>query len=1148
MRAGARQAVCVIGMLAALAAMPARGETAGELVAAIHSHRVSGRVSEAVTVALQLDQRVRSGEALGPADQEAFKDELEQLRDVLRPEVDALTARLVAAADRLAELSPQNDRFPRLEVMTQVEVRVKQARDGIEAVVAAARGAAATLDLRRARLESQAVVALTLPERKARLDVAVRSYGPAADAACHAGDLESAQRAAEAVTAAEKELATCTEAVRLWRLVADDIGREVDDALEAAEDAAAELEELPERIAAVRGWIAEGVEAADIPRRILPEARARYAEVEAAHGKLAGPADDLSSVRFALHQGDVSLGAYSVVHSAKRVVAGLESLVTRAEALREADRELERAAATADGYRARLAERERLAAEIEGVAALEDLCPSEWEAASAAVLRVRSCVAGQKLRAAGRAQSDAVPASPVASPPAGAVPPGPAPPRPPVAPPVPTPPSEGEVFGGLRIDPPGAPVRVPVGGAVRLRAVDMGDHPVAGARWLSTDEERAVVGADGTVRGLSEGPATVMAEAGGSRAYVDVLVVPEPGGEAAAPPAGEAGGISLLGETPDGRPTPAPGWDLDAQPAATPVPVPLPSPVPAAATPAPVAAGGGGWDLDGGAPAEQTPPPGGAAPAATAAADAGSAGWALDGPARAEPTPAAGQGGGWELDESPDSPAGLRLLGEDAAPAPAPRPDGAAGGTSLEGTWRLGTGGRTISFDCSGGGGVCVFGGWQPGDPATPLSPAGPGRWRGTAKAYGRSGSAGGPMQVTSVDDVELVVTVEGDRGTLRMTTPRINHGTPVDIAMTRVGGGTAPRDNSTAAEGPRAGPYHEFAALCRVGWAQGLARFSVGAADATIAGHLRAAGEHVMMANRTTFAPLRAWPDWQGIQGHYDGLAARLLREPGGRFREQLGVELEMAWEGLADALAVQMAGEVQRRENCDSHLARAGYLLCSGQQMLQIADAEERGGGRDRAAAMAQEGRRREAAARRELDAMRTVRLASGSCVDLSAVAPELDAAASARSTAASMAAADRAFAAALTILGGLAPPAPRHEILGEWCYSMFLDQKDLDHPETLCRIGFAQEGEWVVGRLVPGSCTPKKAESLLAGPPPVRDGQELLRVRKVGNGVYEGQGLTFGVLGGARVELQGERAQLFRWDKTSRDHRRLFRCTAP
>ena len=286
----------------------------------------------------------------------------------------------------------------------------------------------------------------------------------------------------------------------------------------------------------------------------------------------------------------------------------------------------------------------------------------------------------------------------------------------------------------------------------------------------------------------------------------------------------------------------------------------------------------------------------------------------------------------------------MRLLGEDAAPAPRAALPGAASGASLHGVWRLKTGNATVSFDCSRGGGVCVFGGWRQGDPATPLSPAGPGRWRGTAKAYGRSGSAGGPMHVTSVDDVELVVTVEGDRGTIRMTTRRLNHGQPVDIAITRAGGGSAPRANSTASDGPRAGPYHEFAALCRVGWAQGLARFSAGAADATIAEHLRAAGEHVAMANRTTFAPLRAWPDWQGIRSHYDGLAARLGREPGGRFREQLAVELEMAWEGLADALAVQMAGEVQRRENCDSHLARAGYLLCSGQQMLQVADAEER------------------------------------------------------------------------------------------------------------------------------------------------------------------------------------------------------------
>lgn len=505
------------------------------------------------------------------------------------------------------------------------------------------------------------------------------------------------------------------------------------------------------------------------------------------------------------------------------------------------------------------------------------------------------------------------------------------------------------------------------------------------------------------------------------------------------------------------------------------------------------------------------------------------------------------EGGAWGGDAETARNGGLSLLDEKypapSSPAPA-TPAGSSGtGRELQGPWRLKSG-QQISFDCRGG--VCVFSGLGRNDPPVSLSPAGPGRWTGRGKVTGRSGSAGMPMHVTSVDDVVYEVIVKGDTGVVRVTTKRVNHGQPTDIQITRGTGGTGPsRPNTTALDGSGAGPYHEFAALCRVGWAWGLAKTSVGPADGSIAGHMRAAGEHMMMANRTTFAPVKAWPNWSARRNRFREMADRLLREASGRYREQLAFDLGLGWGEMADALAIQVAGERQHRESCDSHYARLGYHLCSGQQLLQVAEVEERVGDHDRAVRIGQEGRQQLVAAARELSGLRTVRLASGSCIDLSRVGTSLSAASIAQRPDQAVAGANSSFETATSLLAGVPAPPPRHEILGQWCYSMFLDQKDLDHPEGLCRIEFKEEGGWFVGRLVAGSCSPKKAESLLITPPP-RGGQEILRVKKAGGRRYEGRALVWQGQGAAELVMNGDRADMYRTDKTSRDHRRLFRCS--
>lgn len=345
------------------------------------------------------------------------------------------------------------------------------------------------------------------------------------------------------------------------------------------------------------------------------------------------------------------------------------------------------------------------------------------------------------------------------------------------------------------------------------------------------------------------------------------------------------------------------------------------------------------------------------------------------------------------------------------------------------------------------------------------------------------------------------------------------------------------------------AGPYHEFAALCRIGWASALSLYSVGRADDSIIDHLRFAGEHMEMANRTTFDPLRAWPDWQSRKSRLHDQANRLDRSDGSS-RPSLSNELKMSWTGHANELAKQLiASRLEHLPTCDSHYARLGYQLCYGQQALQIAEVAERDGNRPLMQRSLGDARDRLQGARRELSELPRVKLATGSCVDLSPVANILQGGQSRDPLATQVRTANSAFEQAIAILGQaqsqtVSQSRPQSGIAGQWCYSMFLDQKDIDHPESLCRIQFDRNGDQFIGSIVPGTCGPDRVGKLLIRKHP-REGETVLRLRAISSNKYEGQGLIWDGWASASVEIQGERARLVRWDSQTRDHRHLFRC---
>lgn len=1124
------------------------------LVNAVTRDREAGRTREAVAAAreawTELDEQDRSPD---DPSRVAIRRELQAMLPELEDRVarEATTMRgLADRADALVRESPAPEIVRRFAAEPDRELLFVSPieREEVAELVAQARSL-------RKRLEAEPIAAYRNPEQRSKLAAATERSRSAAEAAC--SSQATSDVVATAITTArqaEGELEVCAEAGRVSSAERDrnlqpSSGSDQDcrggSAVWRIECRIARADRR--RSAASRVGAVASADACEVVSRTLEQVSELQAEAERSEDILRGGlAADLDFARRA--NGLAGLGG-TPLEDAAADAEGLRRSIGKLERALEDRDTIAEAQAYADEVITTLRpEREAIDDLLADADALAAVCLHEWITARENSDRAQRCLLQARRDASsdrgggplGEPGGDAPPTDPQAGGGGGsdealvratAEPASSADPT--------------DATGGLQIVGLAPPARIRVGDSVMLRGVDMGGRAYGAVTWVSTDTGVLRVSPAGTATGLAPGSVTILARAGGSAAYLDLEVIedgdlvaggspdlPE-GGAAEHVAAEDSAGLELVaGEAPDPD---APEWGLDeGEVVFRSAPVPSGE---AEGQRSDDAADSDGWGLEQGG-VRQVP----AGPAEVRGGDretAGEGGWGLD------------EGNGWSEEGPGTAPIGVELTDETFSPGLGDQggmidSSVAAADAALHGRWRLGNG-REISFDCSGG--VCVFGGWAPGDPASELQRIGEGRWTGTAKVIGRSGSTGGPMQVTSVDDVALEVSVRGDEGTVRMTTRRLNHGQPVDIAMVRVGGrteggGQLPAANSTPFDSRGEAPYHEFAAVCRIGWAAALSRYSTGPADSTIAEHLRAAGRHIGAANQTSFWPLKAWPDWRGLQGRFDQLADRLAESPDGRFRESLAFDLDLGWSALAGALAVQGAGEVQHRENCDSHYARLGYQLCFGQQAMQIAGVAEREGKRELVQRAREDARDRLQGAQRELVALPSVRLASGRCVDLSDVEWRLDDAAVAADLTAQVEAANRAFEAAVAQLSGAAAAGVRDEMLGPWCYSMFLDQKDLDHPETLCRIDFSMEGDWYVGRLVPGSCGEDKVGQLLIDRPPA-GGDVIVRLRRSGPGRYEGDGLYGAGWDVATVEIEGDRARFVRREGSITSHRHLFRC---
>jgi hypothetical protein len=200
------------------------------------------------------------------------------------------------------------------------------------------------------------------------------------------------------------------------------------------------------------------------------------------------------------------------------------------------------------------------------------------------------------------------------------------------------------------------------------------------------------------------------------------------------------------------------------------------------------------------------------------------------------------------------------------------------------------------------------------------------------------------------------------------------------------------PPQTRAAAGQPAA--YHIFATGSRLGWASGLGQYSIGPADTSIIEHLQVAGEHVMWANRESYLPVKAWPNWTANRAEMRSWADGLARDPRDPTRRQISISANSRAGTLADALRYQTMGTPERAATCDAAYMSLGYELGYGQQAIGIADEAARNGDRALARQARQDGLSHVQNSTRILSEYERTQHLTGRCADLRDVRTQLDA----------------------------------------------------------------------------------------------------------------------------------------------------------
>ena len=207
-------------------------------------------------------------------------------------------------------------------------------------------------------------------------------------------------------------------------------------------------------------------------------------------------------------------------------------------------------------------------------------------------------------------------------------------------------------------------------------------------------------------------------------------------------------------------------------------------------------------------------------------------------------------------------------------------------------------------------------------------------------------------------------------------------------------GGTQPPGPPQTRAVAGQPAAYHIFATGSRLGWASGLGQYSIGPADTSIIEHLQVAGEHVMWANRESYLPVKAWPNWTANRAEMRSWADGLVRDPRNPTRRQISISANSRAGTLADALRYQTMGAPEHVATCDAAYMSLGYELGYSQQTLGIADEAARNGDRVLAREARQDGMSHLQNSNRILSEYERTLHLTGRCADLRDVKTRLDA----------------------------------------------------------------------------------------------------------------------------------------------------------
>jgi len=132
-------------------------------------------------------------------------------------------------------------------------------------------------------------------------------------------------------------------------------------------------------------------------------------------------------------------------------------------------------------------------------------------------------------------------------------------------------------------------------------------------------------------------------------------------------------------------------------------------------------------------------------------------------------------------------------------------------------------------------------------------------------------------------------------------------------------------------------------AATC-LATAAALANYTEGASDTAIAEQIRAAILHMQAANQYSFAPHKAWPDWEQRAYQFNVWAKRIT-QTSQRQREIARKQLHGYLTSQANAMKTQLEtlrqGQAGSVQNCDSLLFQVGHHLAYAAQLKLIAEA---------------------------------------------------------------------------------------------------------------------------------------------------------------------------------------------------------------